>query len=704
MNRVLNNLSIRTRLLLSLSLFLLTLVFASVNAYQSIGSNITFAEQEKKGDVYQRPLAKILVALSTIRIELARDLSNQSDDSVLNEQIKLVGQQMVELQSVQKNLGADLQFTDDGLKSRGRDNLKYELVLEKWNALRNAIEGKKLDQIDASVASIMADIRGMIAHSGDTSNLILDPDLDSYYLMDITLLALPQTLDRLSVIGSTIFPQISGEHELTQAERTEVAVMARMLSESDVARIDADMDTSLKEDKNFYEVSASWQTNGKTLRENYLAGNNALVAMLQDIASGKDVPADAFYGVTLKAQDTALVFLEKGYDELDNLLDYRIASYKNQQTQSVLVSLGGAVAAFLFFMLVVNTITTPLSLLTRIMQKLSNHDLAVDVVYTSAKSEIGAMASSIQVFKDNALRMDSMKLEQIDRDRLAEADKKKAISDLATSFENSVGDIVQTVASAGTELQASAEGLAHISQETNQQTVKVATATNTTSTNIQTVASAAEELTASINEISRLVSESSDKSQNAVQQIQTANETVQGLVASSAEIGEVVQLIHDIASQTNLLALNATIEAARAGEAGKGFSVVASEVKNLANQTGKATEEITARINSIQSAAGSAVKVIQAVGETVNSIHSASANISAAVTQQSSSTQEIARNAHKVALGTQDVSDSIATVTRAVEESENSSEEVLNAAKELSVQSEKLKSEVYQFLHRVKAS
>ena len=702
MNKLFNNLSIRARLMISLLLFFLTLGFASLQGYNSIGLNIDFATQEKKGNLYQRPLAQIMEAIGKIRVELAHGDAASADE--IKGQQERITAQMKLVQQAQNEVGEDLQFTDQGLSSRGRDNLKFEKVLAKWQDISSNISSGKLASVDEALVSYMADIRGMVAHSGDTSNLILDPDLDSYYLMDITLLALPQTLDRLSVIGSSLYPKLTSGQEITQDSKTEIAVMAQMLEESDGARIVAEMDISLKEDANFYGTSSTWQKNGPELLNAYKAANADLVAVLRDIAKSGTVTPDAFHQAFLKAQGAAFTFLSKGYDELDLMLDYRIKSYADQQAQSLLVSFVGALASFLFFLLIVNTITKPLKSLTGTMARLANNDIFVDVEYVNAKSEIGDIAASIQVFKDNAMRIEMMKKEQIDSENRAEQNKKKALTEMANSFEASVGDIVQTVASAGTELQASAEGLAQISQSTNRQTSFVASASNTASSNIQTVASAAEELTASISEISRLVNDSSYKAKDAVEQIQRANQTVQGLVTSSAEIGDVVKLINDIAAQTNLLALNATIEAARAGEAGKGFAVVAGEVKNLANQTAKATEEISARINSIQQVAGSAVDVIQAVGTIVDSINESTTNISSAVTQQSSATKEIAANAQQVAVGTQDVTTRISSVTKAVEESEHSSEEVLNAARELSVQSEKLKKEVFQFLNRVKAS
>ncbi|HAX91149.1 MAG TPA: hypothetical protein DCY07_02940, partial [Rhodospirillaceae bacterium] len=685
-----------TRLLISLALFLITLGFASLNAYDSIGANITFAAQEMKGNLYQRPVAKIMLAAAQIRVELSK---SKVDTALLGDKVALINGQMAALQTAQDAVGTDLQFTDEGLKSRGRDGLKMETIVDKWKTLSATID----KATDAGVASFIADMRGLIAHSGDTSNLILDPDLDSYYLMDITLLALPQTLDRLSVIGSTMLPKLAAG-ELSKTDATEAAVMARMLAESDVGRVVADMDVSLKEDKNFYGVSDYFQSTNAQFFTPYTDKSKALVATLEAASKGETVTPAQLATDTLAALETATSFLNYGYDELDKMLATRIGSYRAQQRQSIMVSLAGAFASFLFFLVIVRTITRPLRTLTGTMQELTNHNLTVEVPFAQAKSEIGEIAASIQVFKENALKIETMKTEQIEMGHKAEADKKRAMNDMATSFESSVGSIVQTVASAGTELRANAEGLAHTSSETSEQAAHVVMASNIATTSIQTVASSAEELSASIGEISRLVGNSSSMAQQAVAQIKRANETVQGLVTSSAEIGDVVQLINDIASQTNLLALNATIEAARAGEAGKGFAVVAGEVKNLAAQTAKATEEISARIASIQSVAGDAIQVIGDVGSIVDGINDATTNIASAVSQQSAATQEIARNAQDVATGTKDVTDSIEHVTHAANESRHSSEEVLGAAKELSVQSERLKAEVFQFLDRVKTA
>ncbi|MDD2325125.1 MAG: hypothetical protein PHW63_03830, partial [Alphaproteobacteria bacterium] len=349
MNRFLNNLSIRVRMLVSVVLFLSTLGLAMYSARTAIGANITFAQMEIYGDEYQRPLADLLHSAGLIRAELVQAAQGQTDKALVTATLEKMNAAMIKLGEQQKRIGADLQFTDEGLGSRGRTALKYETVQAKWKDLATTITTDMTTNHDEEIASFIGNIRGMIAHSGDTSNLILDPDLDSYYLMDMTLLALPQTVDRLSAIGSTVLPMLAPDHEITTKEQTEVAVMARMLAEADVSRLQADMDTSLKEDANFYGLDADYQTKGKAWIDDYTTKNNELVTMLQSIADGNSVAADSFAKTLMAAQNSAYTFLSEGYEELDKLLGIRIKAYEGQQTQSLMTSLAGIGISLLFF-------------------------------------------------------------------------------------------------------------------------------------------------------------------------------------------------------------------------------------------------------------------------------------------------------------------------------------------------------------------
>ena len=290
-----------------------------------------------------------------------------------------------------------------------------------------------------------------------------------------------------------------------------------------------------------------------------------------------------------------------------------------------------------------------------------------------------------------------------EQERLQEQNR-QAMVDLAEELASSVGSATATVSDSIVGLTELAQSMAATAEETSQQSATVASASEEASANVQTVASAAEELSSSISEISRQVGQSSEISSNAVRQAEETNEKVQGLAEAANKIGEVVALITDIADQTNLLALNATIEAARAGDAGKGFAVVASEVKNLANQTGKATDEIGNQIAEIQAATSEAVTAIEAIGKTISEVDEIASTIASAVEQQGAATQEIARNVEQAAAGTQEVSSNIDGVNQAASDTGTAATKIQTSAAELSQQSDRLRSEIDEFLVKVRAA
>ena len=341
--------------------------------------------------------------------------------------------------------------------------------------------------------------------------------------------------------------------------------------------------------------------------------------------------------------------------------------------------------------------------MTGSMSRLAEHDLTTQIAGLERKDEIGRMAAAVQVFKNSMIEGDRLKAEQQEAERLAAA-RSALIDRLTRDFDTRVQGVVQAVAGQASQMETSAQSMSVSAEEATKQAGAVAAASEQGAANVQTVASAAEELSSSIAEISRQVTLSSQVSGAAVTEAGKANEMVQGLLNASRKIGEVVALITDIADQTNLLALNATIEAARAGDAGKGFAIVAAEVKSLATQTAKATEDIRDQISGVQGATQDAVNAIGLIGKTINEINQISATIAAAVEEQGAATREIARNVDEAAKGTQEVSSNITGVTEAANSTGAVASEVLSSARSLSVQSGELRTLVESFLTQVRAA
>jgi methyl-accepting chemotaxis protein len=351
------------------------------------------------------------------------------------------------------------------------------------------------------------------------------------------------------------------------------------------------------------------------------------------------------------------------------------------------------------------SVSKPLSAMTAAMMELAKGNFAIVLPGLGRSDEIGDIAQAVETFKINAEQNARAEAEEKSRQERLLAEQRKAdMIRMADSFEGAVGEIVETVSSASTELEASAGVLTSTAARSQELTTMVEAASEEAAANVQSVASASEELSASVNEISRQVQESARIANEAVDQAHQTNNRVGELSQAAARIGDVVELINAIAGQTNLLALNATIEAARAGEAGRGFAVVASEVKALAEQTAKATGDIGRQIADIQSATEHSASAIKGISGTIAKLSEISATIAAAVEEQGAATQEISRNVQQAALGTSQVSAHITDVRQGASETGSASTQVLSAAQSLSGDSNRLKLEVGKFLNTVRAA
>jgi methyl-accepting chemotaxis protein len=370
----------------------------------------------------------------------------------------------------------------------------------------------------------------------------------------------------------------------------------------------------------------------------------------------------------------------------------------------ILLAITAITTLAFFYLVVIRGMVRPLGLMIAAMTRLAEGDRALVVPFLDQSGEIGAMAKAVQVFKDNAIAVERLSREQADLVARADADRRVAMQALAGEFEQNIGSIVEIVSTSAAEMRTAAESMSQTADQAAQRAGAVAGAANSATDNVRSVAAATDQLSASVADIGRKVGDSARMAAKAVEDANRTDATVEGLAKAADRIGEVVNLIQDIASQTNLLALNATIEAARAGDAGKGFAVVASEVKSLANQTGKATEDIKAQITEIQGATGEAVAAIRNVGSSIVQINEIATVVANAVENQGAAAREIAGNVGAAAAGTSDVSSNIAAVTTASNDVGAGAGLVLGHANGLSQQAHRLKNEVDAFLAKVRSA
>ncbi len=380
------------------------------------------------------------------------------------------------------------------------------------------------------------------------------------------------------------------------------------------------------------------------------------------------------------------------------------AQYRVVLTRLALAALAVLVVTILFGLLVSRNIGRPLASLEGKMGLLAGGDLAIDVTEAARRDEVGQMARAVEIFRANGVALERMRLEQEEMKLASEVERKSALRQMADDFQDAVYGIVQQVTTTAETLEDSAKRLSGTAEETSRQATSAASAAQQTASNVQTVSAAAEELSSSVAEISRQVTASSRIVDRTVQESDSTAREFAGLTKSAQQIGDVIGLIQQIAGKTNLLALNATIEAARAGEAGKGFAVVATEVKELANQTRRATEDITVQINAIQSIVAQSAESIRTIGGSISEVESATTMIAAAIEQQDSATKEIARNVMEASAGTGELSSNISGVTEAASSTGVAASTVLNAAGTLTGESQELRRKVDDFLLKIRAA
>lgn len=696
------NLSISLRLYLSTLALLALIGVLGFYFVQSVRSNVEFAAQEKLGDEYQKPLMRILADLSQVKIIAGSPLSAEEKASALSQKISSITSGFKALKDVDSRIGAALQFTPEILASKNQSGANVKDVEAKWSALAAQASGLGAAALLDKTQEVIVDVRAMIAYMGNSSNLILDPDLNSYYVMDVTLVVLPQTLDRLGQISNGVINALD-DGVLSEQEKIAIAQQAALLKEADIERVAADFSTAFIEDTKIRGGSPSLKANIEPVLKQYSDSNLALVELLKSLlVSSENLKADDVKKASEAALQSSSRLFDVSVQELDALLTSRMA-YFQSHINEVLTMIGiGILASILFFWFIIRSIQKPLGDVQQAMKKVAGGDLTVSVPHQAQKNEIGGMATALQVFKDSAVEQkrleEATKLAEI----VAQEEKKKAMRALADTFEKDVRNIVDSVIATVGELYKLAGVMKSTVGDVGRQSEATVDASRQASSNVNNVSAAVEEMSASIREIASQINKSSSQVTLTVDKSKHADTTVQTLSGQVLEISSILELIQNIAEQINLLALNASIESARAGDAGKGFAVVASEVKNLANQTTKAAEEITAQISHVQSASKNVVDVLHDINGAISNVSEYSGGIASAVEEQSAATGEISVNMQQASLKVNEITTNITNINQSVADASEAAEKVLGAAQTLSSQSDALNAQVKKFIESIR--
>jgi methyl-accepting chemotaxis protein len=664
--------SIGIKLVLISLLFVIPMGEMFRHMMENINKNvIDFARQELRGNEFQRPLEDILDAVQ--RHQLAVQRRADGDPAAASQITQFAAQAdraFDALAAVNARHGAALEFTAEALRTVKRENADPAAVRRKWQELRMQAATMPTVESTRQHEGLVKDVRAMIDHSGDKSNLILDPDLDSYYLMDVTLLALPQMQVRLADILAFADPVLKRK-TATADERVKFAVFAASLQEADLDRTRGSIERSFNEDPNlkYYGVSPTLRKDLEGPLKAFGADTEAFIALLRQAGTADAAlpEREAFWTAGHRARESSFALWRSTANELDNLLNIRIREQVGERTMQIVRVSGALVVALAFVWFISRSITRPLAHAVRLVEAVSTRDLTARVE-NDARDEIGQICRALNTM----------------------------VEQLRASI-RSIGDNAQSVATSSHELSAVSGEVSANSEETAAQGRVVADAASQVSRNIQTVATASEEMSASISEIARNASQASRVATQAVGVAERTNTTMTKLGASSAEIGNVLKVISSIADQTNLLALNATIEAARAGELGKGFAVVANEVKELARQTAKATDEITHKIGNIQTDAQGAMQAIREISTIIKEINDIQTVIAGAVEEQAATTNEISNNTHQAARASTEIARNIASVADAAKGTTAGATQTAGAAAELSRLASDLRRVVDQF-------
>lgn len=645
---------------MSFAMPILILLYFMVNGHNY---DIRFSTLEIYGNAYQRPLEKMLRYIPEYKLALSQGKGGEAD-TLKGE----IDKAFDELREVDSRLGEDLQFTEQGLSERGRDHLRIAKVVAKWDELKSQTSSS-VDTVRKNADALTVIIREMITHAGDTSNLILDPDLDSYYMMDVTLLALPQTQDRLAVIMAYGADALV-DGQLSPQEKLQLYVYATMLEEADYNRVLASIQTSLNEDKNFYGISPSLNPSISPVLKEYIETNQAFVNTLRDLAQSETPGIDVatFVGLCREARDMSFRLWVVGVEELDKLLKVRIDDYNSKRLWGLVMTGVAMIVAILLVVLIGHSITRPLGLAVPFAEQIAQGDFTGRLTIDQ-KDEVGTLTDALNNMCSNLGSM----IHELRTGVGVLSSSSAELSAISRQMSENSGGTASRAGSFSFEMNRMSVDM-----------VSVASAMKRASTNVSNAAGAMEVMSSTFVAVVDSTEQARVISNNAMTKATGVSERVNELGSAVDDIDKVTETITDISDQTNLLALNATIEAARAGESGKGFAVVANEIKELARQTVIATKDIKEKIISIQNSTAATIGDIEDISLVVQEVNKRVSGIAVGIAEQSTTTKDVAENICQATLGINEVNDTVAQSSQTASLIAEQSGEVVLASHDIS--------------------
>jgi methyl-accepting chemotaxis protein len=669
MIRFLRNLKLSRKLVLIGLCFMLPMSVLFYFTFKQVDDAIGVSKLELSGTQYVRPLARLLKRVGDHQLLARQFLAGEKDlyDRLLAKQTE-IDDDFRDLDAVNQRLGRILQFTPEGLAERAGEKVTAPELAKRWEDLERSLATLTPDASDERHLRLLEGLRAMIHHVGDSSNLILDPELDTYYMINAAVVMLPQAQYRLARAIATGYRMLA-QKEITLKDRVEIGALASILKDVDVDGTVQDVETAIREDAQYHGVSESLQSNMRPALQSWGIEIKAFIEILRTLAESRtdQLTPDEFMDAGVKAREATYAFRVMSTDEADRLLAVRIDGsvwFRRLIMAMTIMTLGIAV---LLFVLVARSITVPVAQCVQSLNALAAKDLTPRT-RIEGRDELGQMSAAVA----------------------------HAVEGLREGVQ-SMGRDADVLSHASASMVSSSQQMSTNAEETATQANAVSTAAEQVSKSVQSVALATQEMSASIREVAQQATDAARVATSGVKVAQATNTTVVKLGSSSQEIGKVIKVITSIAEQTNLLALNATIEAARVGEAGRGFVVVANEVKELARETARATEEISLKIEAIQGDSRDVVAAISQLGASINQINDIQTTIASAVEEQTVTTREIGRNVAEAASGTSEIARNIMGVAEAARNTSEGAHHTQQAAGDLSRMAADLKSLVGSF-------